>query len=111
MVEIERVRHDWPEAEGFTIHRPNGYPRYTFLHFQTPVELQVGGQRISARPGACIYFGFKDQITPEEFSAAVDANLADPESMTGLVNRIEVKPGDVFLVAAGVFHRASDHSR
>lgn len=59
---------------------------------------------LATRPGACIYFGFKDQITPEEFSAAVDANLTDPESQTGLVNRIEVKPGDVFFVPAGVIH-------
>ena len=55
-MEIERVRHDWPEVAGFTIHRPKGYPRYTFLHFQTPVEIRIAGQTLSARPGACIFY-------------------------------------------------------
>lgn len=53
---IERVRHDWPEMAGFTISRPAGYPQYTFLHFQTPVTLELEGVSINARPGACIFF-------------------------------------------------------
>ena len=34
----------------------------------------------------------------------MEANKTDPNSQTGLVNRIEVKPGDVFFVPAGVIH-------
>lgn len=55
-MQIERVRHDWPEAADFTLSRPTGYPLYTFLHFQTPVELELGGKTVLTRPGACIFF-------------------------------------------------------
>ena len=27
------ARHRWPEAAGFTLHRPAGLDNYTFLHF------------------------------------------------------------------------------
>ena len=73
-------------------------------HFGSPYGKAEAWLILATRPGACIYFGFKDQITAEEFSAAVEANKTDPNSQTGLVNRIEVKPGDVFFVPAGVIH-------
>lgn len=73
-------------------------------HFGSPYGKAEAWLILATRPGACIYFGFRDRITAEEFSAAVEANKADPESQTGLVNRIEVKPGDVFFVPAGVIH-------
>lgn len=77
---------------------------FSRANFGSPYGKAEAWLILATRPGACIFFGFCDKITPEEFSAAVDANLADPESMTGLVNRIEVKPGDVFFVPAGVIH-------
>ena len=67
-MQIERVRHDWPETAGFTIDRPEGYPIYTFLHFQTPVTLELKGQTINARPGACIFFA---PGVPQHFHAEV----------------------------------------
>ena len=73
-------------------------------HFGSPYGKAEAWLILATRPGACIYFGFRDRITPEEFSKAVAANLQDPESQTGLVNRIEVSPGDVFFVPAGVIH-------
>lgn len=77
---------------------------FSRANFGSPYGKAEAWLILATRPGACIYFGFRDRITPEEFSAAVDANLHDPESLTGLVNRIEVKPGDVFFVPAGVIH-------
>lgn len=73
-------------------------------HFDSPYGKAEAWLILATRPGACIYFGFRDQIDEKTFSDAVDANLADPESLTGLVNRIQVKPGDVFFVPAGVIH-------
>lgn len=54
-MQIESVRHDWPEAAGFTISRPSGYPLYTFLHLQTPISIEIDGKIINTRPGACIF--------------------------------------------------------
>ena len=73
-------------------------------HFGSPYGKAEAWLILATRPGACIYFGFKDAITAEEFSVAVEANNEDAESQTGLVNRIAVKPGDVFFVPAGVIH-------
>lgn len=52
------------------------------------------------KPGAVIYLGFKDlNITREEYLAAVaESRLAE------LLNRIEVKKGDVFYIPAGTVH-------
>lgn len=66
-MQIERVRHDWPEQAGFTVSRPNGYPIYTFLHFQTPVELMLEGVTVHARPDCCIFFA---PGVPQYFHAA-----------------------------------------
>lgn len=52
------------------------------------------------KPGAALYVGFKNRdITREEYIEAV-AKSTLPE----LLNRVEVKPGDVFFIPAGVVH-------
>ena len=53
---LTRVRHKWPEAKGFQLIRPKGYPEYTFLHFLTPVTLQLGTASVEVKPGGCIFF-------------------------------------------------------
>lgn len=73
-------------------------------HFHSPYGKAEAWLILATRPGACIYFGFRDQITPEAFAEAVEANRTNPESQTPLVNRIEVTAGEVFFVPAGVIH-------
>lgn len=52
------------------------------------------------KEGAAIYLGFKDlNITREEYIAAVaESRLAE------LLNRVEVKKGDIFFIPAGTVH-------
>jgi mannose-6-phosphate isomerase len=52
------------------------------------------------KPGAAIYLGFKNlNTTREEYLEAVaQSRLAE------LLNRIEVKPGDIFYIPAGTVH-------
>lgn len=59
---------------------------------------------LDTRPGACIYFGFSREVTPEEFSEAVARSEHDKNAMTEFVNRVPVRAGDVFYVDAGVIH-------
>lgn len=59
---------------------------------------------LDTRENACVYFGFKDAITKEEFAKAVDASEHDPEAMSCLLNRIPVKKGDVFFIDANMIH-------
>ncbi len=54
---------------------------------------------IDAQPGACLYAGFKQQITPEEYKRRV----ADG-TITEVLARHEVHAGDVFYLPAGRVH-------
>lgn len=55
---------------------------------------------VDRKPGAALYIGFKNRnITREEYIEAV-AKSTLPE----LLNRVEVEPGDVFFIPAGVVH-------
>ena len=54
----------------------------------------------NCKPGAAIYLGFKDlNITREEYISAVAESRLEP-----LLNRVEVKKGDVFFIPAGTVH-------
>ena len=51
-------------------------------------------------PGAALYVGFKDtSITREEYLAAVNE-----DRLPDILNRVEVKVGDVFFIPAGTVH-------
>ena len=54
---------------------------------------------IDAEPGACLYAGFKERITPYEYACRVkDGTICD------VLARHDVKPGDVFYIPAGRVH-------
>lgn len=55
-LEIESIRHEWPEKAGFCISRPLGIKKYTFLHFYNSVDILSDGKVIKTRPGACIFY-------------------------------------------------------
>lgn len=73
-------------------------------HFNSPYGKAESWIILATRPGACIYYGFSREVSREEFEAAVDKSMADMTCMTEFVNRVPVKPGDVFFVPAGVIH-------
>ena len=55
-MEITDIRHDWPEKAGFTLVRPTGIEIYTFLHFMNSVEIEINGEKVTVRPGACFFY-------------------------------------------------------
>ncbi len=59
---------------------------------------------LATRENACIYFGFKDGVTPEDFKKAVNDSETDKASMEKLLNRIPVKSGDVYFIPAKAVH-------
>ena len=61
----------------------------------------LGGRTIDGE-APCIYFGFKPGITRERWKALFDAQ--DIPGMLGCMHRIEVKPGDTFLISGGIPH-------
>lgn len=56
---------------------------------------------LGAGEDACIYFGFNDSYTKEEFRAAFDK---DESVLVSMLNKIPVKPGDVFLIPGKAIH-------
>lgn len=77
---------------------------YSRKYFDSPYGKAESWIILATRPGACIYYGFSREVSREEFETAVDKSLEDSTCMTEFVNRVEVKPGDVFFVPAGVIH-------
>ena len=59
---------------------------------------------LDTREDACVYFGFRDKISKDDFAKAVEESERDPEAMSKLLNRIPVKPGDVFFIGANMIH-------
>ncbi len=49
--------------------------------------------------GAYLYYGFKETITKEQFKAAIENN-----TLTDILNKVEVKKGDCFFIEAGTVH-------
>lgn len=54
---------------------------------------------LDAVPGAYLYYGFEREVTREE----VQAHIAGG-TLTKLLHRVPVKPGDVFFLPAGTLH-------
>ncbi len=59
---------------------------------------------LATREDACIYFGFKEGITAEDLEKAVADSENDKTAMERLLNRIPVKPGDVYFIPAKAVH-------
>lgn len=54
---------------------------------------------IGCDDGAFLYYGFKKEITKEEFRKRIEEN-----TLTEVLNKVFVKPGDVFFIEAGTVH-------
>lgn len=82
------------------------HPTHSFSreHFNSPYGKAEAWLILDTRPDACIYFGFDQKISKEEFFSVVERSERERECMTELVNRCPVKRGDVFFVDAGVIH-------
>lgn len=59
---------------------------------------------VAARPGAKLYFGFKDRITKDELSRLEELSETQKDVMGGLLCGVDVKVGDVWLIKAGLIH-------
>ena len=54
---------------------------------------------LDCEPGACLYYGFARDVSREEYRSAIAEG-----KLTELLNRVEVKRGDVFFIPAGTVH-------
>lgn len=77
---------------------------FSRVHFNSNYGKAESWLVLATRPDACLYFGFKDKITKEEFAKAVEDSETDMEAMERLLNKVPVKPGDVYFVPAKMVH-------
>ena len=54
---------------------------------------------VDAEPGACLYIGFNEELDDDKIKKA-----ADDGTLQKYLNKVEVKPGDAFLIPAGTVH-------
>lgn len=54
---------------------------------------------LEAEPGATIYYGVKEDLSKEDFKKAIEN-----DDILNVLNKVEVKPGDVIYVEAGTIH-------
>jgi mannose-6-phosphate isomerase len=57
---------------------------------------------VAAEPGAVIYKGIKEGVTPEQLRAAIETNT--DEAVVPLLIEVPVKPGDCHYVPSGTCH-------
>lgn len=77
---------------------------FSRAHFNSDFGKAESWLVLAAREGACIYFGFKDGVTKEQFEKAIDESETDKSAMEKLLNKIPVKPGDVYFIPAKAVH-------
>lgn len=54
---------------------------------------------VDCEEGASLYYGFNREITPEEFAERIKNN-----TVLEVLNKVSVKPGDLFFIEAGTVH-------
>lgn len=54
---------------------------------------------VDCEDGACLYYGFKNEITKDEFRQKIADN-----TITDVLNKVPVKKGDVYFIPAGTIH-------
>ena len=77
---------------------------FSRVHFNSEFGKAESWLVLGAREDACIYFGFKDDVTPEDFEKAVEESETDKSAMEKLLNRIPVSVGDVYFIPAKAVH-------
>jgi mannose-6-phosphate isomerase len=59
---------------------------------------------LATRPGAKLYFGFKQGMSEVDLRKAVEKSESPGDAFSGLLQEVEAKAGDVWLIPARVAH-------
>jgi mannose-6-phosphate isomerase len=59
---------------------------------------------LATRPGAKLFFGFKEGITESDLQKAVEKSEQPGDAFSGLLQEVEARAGDVWLIPARVAH-------
>ncbi len=73
-------------------------------HFNSPYGKEECWYILDTREGASVCFGFKDGVTEEDFRHAINESETDKNAMEKLLQKYEVKKGDVVYIPAKTVH-------
>lgn len=73
-------------------------------YFNSPYGKEESWYILATRPGARVFYGFKDGVTPERFEKAIVESEESKTVMEDLLESFEVKPGDVIYIPAKMVH-------
>jgi mannose-6-phosphate isomerase len=60
---------------------------------------------IGVRPGAKVYLGFSEKVSPQRFEEAIEASKEkNADLFSSFLNEYTVKPGDCFFIPARIIH-------
>jgi len=59
---------------------------------------------LATRPGAAIFYGFKDGVTLADLDRTSAQSEHDRDAFLGIMQEVPVQPGDLFLIPAGTMH-------
>lgn len=59
---------------------------------------------LATRENAKLYFGFNTAVSKRELSRLEERSLADKHAMASVLASVDVEPGDVYLIRAGLIH-------
>ncbi|MCQ2462322.1 MAG: 4Fe-4S binding protein [Clostridia bacterium] len=73
-------------------------------HFGSVYGKQEAWLILGTRPGAKLFYGFKNGVTRQQLEQAVEKSEDDKEIMASLMESYEVKAGDIVFIPAGIAH-------
>lgn len=96
-MQITAIKSIWPEKQGFDIKRDNTGNQYIFVHFLSPVILELDKTETTVRRGGCIIF---DKYSYQHFSSPDCPLTHDWFHLKGdlkaLLKKYSVLPGRVY---------------
>lgn len=85
----------------FQVHPTKEFSR---KHFNSDYGKTESWLVVAKRPGAKLYFGFKDKITKEQLSILEERSEVEKDIMGNLLASVDVNVGDIWLIKAGLIH-------
>ena len=77
-------------------------------YFGLPCGKDEAWYVLAARPGACIWLGFRPGVTPEQFRALIERQ--DTDGLLDCLHRVPIQPGEVYFIPAGTVHAMGSDS-
>ncbi|MBQ8014616.1 MAG: class I mannose-6-phosphate isomerase, partial [Clostridia bacterium] len=77
---------------------------FSMKHFSSRYGKEESWIILATRPGAKIFYGFKDGVTMADFEKAIDESENKSDAMENLLCSIDVKAGDVIYIPAKMVH-------